>query len=206
MKCNTILITCFLISSLSIAQSFEFKWNITRDINWGTTVLVERSGQKQLISFIEESSGDTCQQYIESVDCDSIFYFMTNIYPYIHSYSSKLVDENKHYHDTIYDITQDRILIEGKTIRPELMSVFGYYFDSTKQKFYSYDGRIVIEYVGGYIYSGFFKSENKEKDFQFQCFPNKYDIRLNKTMLNLILKYNKDLDLTLVEYVLEAEN
>ena len=97
----------------------------------------------------------------------------------------------REYHETTILPETNWLLVDGNSVRKEMMSFQGYYFDPDSNKAYT-EIRMMTSWTDGCTYEGYLKINGRKNEFHvFSTRLSMQDYQLNKLIYQLITKYDK---------------
>ncbi len=194
MKINKLMLLFILIfvSIIAKSQDFEFYWETFLFPTGHYKLTVLKNGNKSTIEiFQNQYSGEKLtNKKLKKEDCDSVYQFLME-YDFPVKGSTVYGPKFREYHETVVLADTNWLIVNGDSIRKEIMWVRGYEFDLDSNKCYSEIQR-VSSWTDGNTYKGVFLTSDGEKSFSVYCDRvSNQDYNLNRMVYNLISKYDK---------------
>lgn len=183
-------------------QDFTFNWTMNvGEFGDRYEVKVTRVKSKRIIEIAEFRPEHYIRKKLDKSVCDSLFDFCIN-YNFqkkanVASYHTSKKIERFEYCDTLSLAGTNKVLINGDTLYPELLSHFSYYWDEDSNKFYHDNSVYARNFCIGCTHiEGEFISVEKSGKFNYYLPLDNIEYEFFLNVVNIITKYHKHIDLT----------
>ena len=208
MKINRLILIFILTYSSFIvkSQDFEFTWETSLFPTGKYKLTILRNGNKRTIEiFQNQYSGEKLTiNKLKKEDCDSVYQFLME-YDFPIKGSTVYGPKIREYHETIILPDTNWLIVNGDSLRKEIMWVRGYEFDLDSNKCYS-ESQMITSWTDGNDYEGKLTTSSGVKSFSVYCARvSKLDYDLNRLIYNLIIKYDKINNYEILRENIESE-
>jgi hypothetical protein len=204
MRKNFIIAIFILLAGQNcFCQDFVFSWRVWPFSYNSYSVRIIKNGSKKIIVIKDSWSNDSTVKKLKKVDCDSLVNFLNN-YNFRHKGSS-ISHPYKEYFNTVFLHDSNWVVLNNDTIRKSSIRPMGYYFDPDSNRYYE-ERWWGISWTDGNTYEGEYITDSFSKHFKVYCAriePNEY--KLNLIILELILKYNKRNDYSILKNIIVSD-
>ncbi len=208
MKINKLILLFILIfvSIITKSQDFEFYWETFLFPTGHYRLTVLRNGKKSTIEIFQNqySGKKLTTKKLKKEDCDSVYQFLME-YDFPVKGSTVYGPKIREYHETVTLPDTNWLIVNGDSLRKEIMWVRGYEFDLDSNKCYS-ESQMISSWTDGNDYEGKLTTSAGVKLFSVYCARvSKLDYDLNRLIYNLIIKYDKINNYEILRENIESE-
>jgi hypothetical protein len=170
-------------------QNFKFSWQLSPSLSTGYKVEVEKNDSRSFILIKETYSLDSIKKEMGKEDCDALEMFLDK-YDFPTRGSKVYGPIIREYAETEILSDTNWIVVNGDSIRKELLFAYGYFFDYTLNQCYT-ENRSVDIWTDGHTYEGEYSKLYPKKVYSVYCERvSALDCELNNMIYRLIIKYD----------------
>lgn len=186
-----LLIVMFGLYLCVFSQDAYFVWNLTPATGHKYNLIFNLDDSNPSLQLKQSPYIDSLKVEINKEDVNKITTFLDN-YDFPHKGSNILYpsESERTYFDTKVLDDSTWVLVNGDSLRLELMPVKGYSYDKLQKRCYK-EGNTVIFVVGGSYYEGVYLKNGVKRDYIIHTGQiRRKDIELNALILELVAKYD----------------